>query len=258
MNDHLRRATDRQSRRLAGSDPVEKHILLLKLSSALKDAPQFRDTPQQDPATPERQWLARVGALLGRLGIKQQVEFQTVMNLVFMYSHWQSSIQEIKGQVLDAIEVLRLELELDGRSEIGSAYSAGEVYKFFTDLKKIIAGAKTEVFIVDPYFNGDAFDAYLSTTPMGLSVRILADRFANDVGTYVKKHSEQYHSSIETRKSKSIHDRVVFIDETDCWIMGGSIKDAASKPTYLIPLASPIDQDKLAIYNDMWTNATPS
>jgi hypothetical protein len=38
--------------------------------------------------------------------------------------------------------------------------------------------------------------------------------------------------------------------------MGGSIKDAGKKATYLIPLASPIAVAKRQIYVDIWNRAT--
>ena len=68
------------------------------------------------------------------------------------------AINEIKGQITDAIEALKLDLELEGRGEIGNVYAAGEVYELFPDLKKIIGGASEEILLVDPYFNGEAFE----------------------------------------------------------------------------------------------------
>ena len=73
------------------------------------------------------------------------------------------AINQIKGQVMDAIEALKLDLELEGRGDIGNVYAAGEVYKLFSDLKEIIGAATKEILLVDPYFNGEAFDDYLST-----------------------------------------------------------------------------------------------
>ena len=72
------------------------------------------------------------------------------------------TINSILGQIGDAIEELKLDLELDGRSEIGSAYEPGDVYRFYADLKAIISSVQSEIVVVDPYFNGEAFDAYLS------------------------------------------------------------------------------------------------
>jgi hypothetical protein len=57
-------------------------------------------------------------------------------------------------------------------------------------------------------------------------------------------------SAFELRSSKELHDRLVLVDGDSAWIMGGSIKDAGKKATYLIPLPSPIAAAKIAIYGD--------
>ncbi|MBC8386235.1 MAG: hypothetical protein H8E09_00165 [Gammaproteobacteria bacterium] len=243
----------RMMKKLEGDGPVEKQIVLLKLTEALEQAPEFGDKAIMDPATPQRQWLSRVGALLSRLGLDKQVQYKATFGTLIQY--WGPAIVQIKGQVLDAIEELKLELELDGRSEIGNAYEPGDVYKFFADLKSLISGAENELLIIDPYFNGEAFDVYLSEVGSSLNIRILADRYSKDVKGYVDKHMAQYQSSIEIRRSKELHDRIVFIDNAASWIIGGSIKDAGKKATYLIPLATPITEAKHAIYNEIWDRA---
>jgi len=246
MSDQLQR----MMKKFEGDGSVEKQIILLKLTEALEHAPDFGDKPIMDPATPQRRWLSQVGALLSRLGIDKQVTYKASFSTIIQY--WPHTIVQIKGQVLDAIEELKLELELDGRSEIGNAYEPGEVYKFFADLKDIINSAQQEIVIVDPYFNGEAFNAYLSEVEEKVNIRILADRYSKDIQNYVEKHIAQYGSKIELRRSKELHDRIVFIDSDTSWIMGGSIKDAGKKATYLIPLASQITEAKLAIYNEIW------
>ena len=157
MSDQLQR----MMKQLEGDGPIEKQIILLKLTEALENPPEFGDKPLLDPATPQRQWLSQVGALLTRLGIDKKMQYRATFSTLTQY--WPHAIVQIKGQVLDAIEELKLELELDDRSDIGTAYAPGDVYRFFTDLKEVINSASTDVMIVDPYFNGEAFDAYLST-----------------------------------------------------------------------------------------------
>lgn len=243
----------RMMKKLEGDGPVEKHILLLKLNEALGQSPNFGEKPIFEVNTPQRRWLASVGALLSRLGIEHQVSFKVSFGTLAQY--WVPAINQIQGQVLDAIEKLKLELELDGRSEFGSAYAPGDVYRFFADLKNIVNSAKKGLIIIDPYFDGSAFDAYLSAVPPSISVRVLTDRYAVDVATYVSKHRQQYSSSLELRSSKELHDRLVIVDDDSAWIMGGSIKDAGKKATYLIPLASQIAAAKKSIYIDIWNRA---
>lgn len=244
---------ERMMKKLEGDGPVEKQIILLKLTEALEQAPDFGEKAIMNPGSPQRQWLSRVGALLSRLGLDKQVQYRATYQTLIQY--WKPAIVQIQGQVLDAIEELKLELELDGRSEIGNAYAPGDVYRFFADLKSIISDAESDLLIIDPYFNGDAFDAYLSEAGASTNVRILADRYSKDLKAYIDKHMAQYGSSIEVRRSKELHDRIVFIDGGVSWIMGGSIKDAGKKATYLIPLATPITEAKYAIYSEIWERA---
>lgn len=244
----------RMIKKIEGDGPVEKHILLLKLSEVLEQAPDFGEKPSFEVNTPQRRWLASAGALLSRLDISHKASFKTSFSR--LASNWKPSVNSIQGQVLDAIEELKLELELDGRSEFGSAYAPGDVYRFFADLKNIVNGAKSGLMVIDPFFDGTAFDAYLSAVPSGIAVRVLADRYAGDVATYVTKHRAQYNSSVELRSSKELHDRLVLVDDDAAWIMGGSIKDAGKKATYLIPLASSIAATKKVIYADIWSRAT--
>ncbi len=256
MSDDLKRAIALQSRRLAGPDPMEKHILLLKLNEAAENTPNFGSTPTLEAGTPQRQWLSEVRALLIRLdSIEKKVSFESTFNM--LYQSWEWGINNIQGQVADAIEELKLDLELDGRSEIGSAYSPGEVYRFFADLKAILNSANQEIIIIDPYFNGDAFDAYLTPSNVAVDVRILANKYSADLQHYATKYKQQHGKHIEVRKSKRLHDRLIFVDEKECWIMGGSIKDAGKKPTYLIPVGSALAHEKLKIYETIWEEAGP-
>lgn len=247
--DDLQRALKKQSRDLAGPGPMEQHILLLKLVSAIENAPNFGPQPQLGATSTPRKWLAQVGAILSKLSSSKGTDFKVAM--IHVSSHWSYTIEKIQGQVLDAIEELKLELELDGRADIGSTYEPGDVYKFFADLKEIISGVQREIFIVDPYFDGTAFDQYLSTLPQNVQVRILADRYSKDLQKYIAKHSEQFGSTTQLFKTDRIHDRVIFLDRSDCWIVGASVKDAGKKATYLIPLNPNLVAEKLRIYEEI-------
>jgi hypothetical protein len=102
------------------------------------------------------------------------------------------------------------------------------------------------------------FDAYLSTVSQEVHVRLLARDYAASLRTSVQKFIAQRKVKVELRSSKAIHDRVVFVDDGSCWVLGQSIKDAAkSKPTYLAPLANDAAQLKKADYEQIWTAAIP-
>lgn len=250
MSDHLNRALEKQSRELAGPSPVEQHIILLKLSELMSSAPDFSTKPNAG-SSPQRQWVAEIGALISRVSSERKINFNAAKLMLSQY--WSHSIEQIQGLALDVIEELKLELELSGRADVGSAYAPGEIYKFFADLKTIVNGAQSDIFLIDPYFDGEAFNNYLADVSNGIKVRIFANKHAQEVKTYIGKHQAQYGSNIKIKKSKKLHDRLVVIDRTDCWITGGSVNHAGNKsPAYLIPVGTEIAKDKLKIYDDIW------
>ena len=87
-------------------------------------------------------------------------------------------------------------------------------------------------------------------------IRLLTKTPSNTLKTLVGKFLARPGATIEARSSNVIHDRVIFIDCKECWVIGQSIKDAAmKKPTYLLPVAAVSDMQRL--YEDTWSNATP-
>ncbi len=139
----------------------------------------------------------------------------------------------------------------------GQAFGPGAAYDFFRALRELVLSAEKRVFLIDPYMDAETFDGYLSAVVPGRDVRVLCARYAEDVRVAAEKFSLQQQCKIEARKSNAIHDRVVFVDDSQCWVMGASIKDAAAKrTTYLAPLPADVAAQKLRIYEDIWSAAT--
>ncbi|PJF38291.1 MAG: hypothetical protein CUN55_17760, partial [Phototrophicales bacterium] len=88
-------------------------------------------------------------------------------------------------------------------------------------------------------------------------VRLLTKQYAHDVKGASEKYASQFGNVVEVRSSNAIHDRVIFVDDAVCWVMGQSIKDAAkAKPTYLIPLPPDVTLAKLHDYSGIWNAAS--
>jgi hypothetical protein len=253
MSEDLRRAMERQSRELAGPSPIEQHIILFKLTELIKNMPEHASDADAG-ASPQRQWIAEVGALISRVSSEKRIIFNTAK--AFLSHNWVKAVRQIQGQVLDVIEELKLDLELSGRADIGSAYSPGDAYKYFADLKSIIGSAQSDIFLIDPYFDGEAFNNYLACVVSGIEVRIFANKHAQEVKAYIDKHKIQFNSNIEVRKNKNLHDRLVIIDRSDCWITGGSLNHGGMKsPSYLIPVGTELANGKLSMYDIIWNDS---
>lgn len=249
MNSNL----DRLQKQLLGDGPAEKQVLLLKLLHEFETAPNFGEKYVADADSAPQRWIARIGALLARVSIDYKFGFRNTKQTSVQY--WSVSREPFRQQLLAAAEEIKLELELEGHEYIGQVYGLQQQYDFLRDLKEIILGAQTEVFVVDPYFDGQAFETYLGPIGGGCTIRILCSRYSSEVSGHVKAFAAQHNANPELRKSQNLHDRLVIIDGSDCWIVGGSIKDAGKKPTYLVPLQPSIAPTKIDIYENLWRKA---
>ena len=242
------RSEARLERLMDGPPAVEKHILLLRLTELVETAPEITGQITRD----QRQWLSRIGAVFSQLKDPMwRIKFNSRVDAIGRGSA--AAANQIVGYAYDVIEILELELELDGRSEIGSVYEPGNVYQYFADVKEIIAGATTEIFLVDPYFDGEVFDSYFGEVGPERRLRLLVDRYASDLKGYVERHVSTFGSQIELRRNKNdLHDRILFVDAESCWFTGGSFKDAGRKASYLIPFGTELTREKYAIYQGIW------
>lgn len=111
--------------------------------------------------------------------------------------------------------------------------------------------------MLDPYLDLTVFDHYLTSRQNDVSVRLLSNKTADTLVAATKKYNSQHGAVLELRKSKLLHDRVIFIDNYVCWLLGQSVKDAAiAKPTYLVQASPDIVLEKLDNYQTIWQQAT--
>lgn len=254
MTDEIKRLRTKLINDAVGDGPLERQLLLVKLTHALESLPEMGDKFVGDFKSPQQQWLAQVGALLKRVSLSHEVEFESALKTCISY--WKPGVQAIQRQVASCIEELKLELELAASDQIGQVYEAGKVYDFFADLKQIVGRANAGIFVVDPYFDGSAFHDYLSVLDSKVTIRIFANKYAIDLNSHLSRHVKQFGSDIQLRISNELHDRLLFIDEEDCWSIGASIKDGGKKATYILPLPPELAKKKLKIYEEIWRSAS--
>lgn len=154
-------------------------------------------------------------------------------------------------------KVIIARLEQSSPQNGGQAFGPGAVYDFFRALNDLVASATTQILIVDPYLDADVFHSYLQSLKPGVSVRLLATKHIDNVRVAAEKYRAQFCAKVELRRSTGIHDRVIFVDDDQCWVLGASIKDAAKKPTYLAPISADVAIGKREHYEAIWAASTP-
>jgi hypothetical protein len=159
-------------------------------------------------------------------------------------------------QIVSTLTKVIHQLEIEyPQSEKKQVYAAGEAYDFYSDFKTVVLSAKRHLFLIDPYINEEVSELYVKKLPKEVACKVLLGNTNNNLKTVIKKlHASPSHN-VEVRTSKGMHDRVMFIDDSTCWLIGQSIKDAAKKkPTYFVELPDELVHEKMAYYSELWSN----
>jgi len=199
-------------------------------------------------------WLGKANALMDAWDEIQSIPFKAAVSGLILNADRSGNYGIVVSTICGVISRLEDSLPQNG----GQAFGPGAAYDFFKTLNDIVASANTEIMIVDPYLDAEIFDGYLHALKPAVSVRLLATKYVENVRVAATKYRAQFSANIELRKSTDIHDRVVFVDNDQCWVLGASIKDAAlRKPTYIAPVAADVVADKRKHYEIIWAAGTP-
>ncbi len=230
---------------------MEPEVILAQLRALFERAPDFE---LYSPTSRDHMiWLGQAHALVYRWDTLEAISFKSASDFLSMELTRATNIAKIFGVIQRAIA----DIELQVPESSSSVFGAGEVYDIFRALNEVISSAEKSIFIIDPYLDNSVFDHYLTARKPEVSVRLLLTRKAAELKPAVEKYISQYGGFLEVKKSRAVHDRVIFIDNYVCWVLGQSLKDAAkAKPTYLAPLAPDVVPAKLNDYEIIWTKAT--
>lgn len=230
---------------------MEPEVLLAQLRALFERAPDF---DEYTPTSKEHMiWLGQAHALISRWNWIEASSFQSAADFLPMDLLRANNVAKIFGVIQRAIA----DLELQVPDATQTVFGAGEVYNIFRALNEVIASAEKSIFIIDPYLDDTVFKHYLASRKPDVSVRLLLTKNADQLKPAAEKYIVQFGDVSEIKKTKAVHDRVIFIDGYVCWVLGQSLKDAAkAKPTYLAPLSPDVISAKLEEYEGIWANAS--
>jgi hypothetical protein len=227
-------------------EPAEK--LLAALNELAESMPDF--AAYKPGSRVHHEWLGKVYPLVAMVSKEDAIAFKVAADALGGFIH-DSNLATVTGVLYRTIATVQAAIP----PKPAQVFGPGAVYDFMKALRDVLGAAKASLFIVDPYMDDDVF-VYLDSIAAGVTVRVLTAKQVPVVKAAITKFNSQHKAQVEGRQSNSIHDRVIFADQ-ECWVLGQSIKDAATKKTtYLAPLAPEIAAEKLAYYETIWKSAT--
>ncbi len=223
-------------------------ILLQKLKTLLAEDPGMAGRGHF--GHDHYRWLGHASSLIDLWNKAESMNFRVAVNCIASAHDRSGHAATIFATIHRAI----FELEEKVRGLPQQAFGPGAVYDFFKALNELVASAKSSLLIVDPYIDITIFDGYLSSMGSGVGARLLVNKCAGNLKPALLKFNAQHATQVEAKQSQTLHDRLIFIDRAECWVLGASIKDAAKKATYLAPLEDSVSALKLGFYESTWAS----
>jgi hypothetical protein len=225
--------------------------LLNETEDLIRTAPATAQMASLDDATLD--WLGRVEATFqlmpGELLIPMHVAVRGLNT--FIGSNAAKAETDVRRLLRTARWTYR---QLTG-GPTSLAVDSGMVFDYFNGVSKVIAGARQEVFFVDPYLDGEFVERFLPSVDLTASVRLLGRERKSQLRAAAEAFSIQHKRNLEVRSAPGFHDRFVFIDRMQCFQSGASFKDGAKKtPTTLTEITDAF-AEVLRTYENLWSMA---
>ncbi|MCX6602100.1 MAG: hypothetical protein NTV52_00700 [Acidobacteria bacterium] len=156
------------------------------------------------------------------------------------------------------LRAARHNLRLRTSGPLNRPIGEGRVFEYFDEFRKLIAGAASEVFFVDPYLDAEFVSTYLTQVRGGVLIRLLTSPKTsrlNSVLPAIKLYQAEHGNSVEVRSSPALHDRYLFIDSAEVYHSGASFKDGGKKSGTVISQIVDAFPVMWQNYSDLWTSA---
>ena len=109
-------------------------------------------------------------------------------------------------------------------------FPKGAQHDAYVEIRKIFQQASKSIFIIDPYIDSSTFTVLKTISENTIEVRLLTYKIPTDFTLETRKFLSQHNNfSVKIKRTREFHDRFLVIDDTKCWHIGCSIKDAGKK-----------------------------
>jgi hypothetical protein len=137
-------------------------------------------------------------------------------------------------------------------------FPKGTQYEAFKKVAAILRSATREIIIADNYMNDEVLDMLLAVAAQPI-IKLLTFRPAPDFKVALRRFQGQYQRALEAKTHNAeIHDRVIVVDDTQFYALGGSIKGMGTKLTFLNKVEDATNINKLRTELErIWASAVP-
>lgn len=235
--------------------PESLYLQLGQLVATMPDLAQGAITPEVN------QWLGRAAALVSVGGnLADKVALSTAA------MHLEGPLRSTNAQTIAVVVHRALAIaEMNAPATNSAAFiPAGGSFDAFAQVGKVMGRAKYVLLIVDPYADEKVLTEYAIQIPAGIAIQVLADEVNHKAtlrtaaAAWSKQHGAERPLEVRLAATKTLHDRLLFVDKSEVWSLTQSLNAFASKsPASIVRLADDVAAMKVEAYLPMWDAAKP-
>lgn len=236
-------------------EPAELHARLKALISAWTPF-EGRGQVSQEALL----WLGRMHALVVEADNgSDQIVFGVAMQGIGTALH-EINTAQLKAIIFKTLAAAEMKAPA---AQQGSFIATASPFQVFAALAKIMASAKREVLIVDPYVDAVSLTDVASSAAEGIQIQILGDsvKVQPNLAPAVTRWKAQYSArplDVRMATARALHDRLVVVDQSEVWNLSQSIKDFANRSNASIERSNAeLSAEKVTAYLALWATATP-
>ena len=222
---------------------------------------EFQLTPEESYShkTRKRAYENRLGPIVAALD--ETVKRRVTQNLARELAKSNDQTAQRLNQALEGVGWTFQDGTLMPQSPIGQEafFSKGSDHDAYVHIRAILRAANADLCIIDPYMDASIYQVLGALSPAKMAVKILTSKVPADFVLEGQKFTKQHAAfTLELRKTKDFHDRFIILDQSKCYLLGASIKDAGNKGFTIVPLEDPsVVQFFLGYASQVWNAATP-
>jgi hypothetical protein len=234
---------------------MDPEALYLQLGQLISEMPELGGGA---PITPEvNRWLGRAAYLVTEAGVGgDSISFTVASDLLNTVLREQNANQ-IRGIVFRALAFAEGRAPASAR---GGFVGIGQGLDALQVDGQVLAEARRDILIVDPYMDHKALTDFGPTAPSGVALRLLADGSSTKVESVkpaMIRWRQQFGAArpLEVRLSapRALHDRLIFVDGSKVWSLTQSLKDLAARSPALVQRLDPDPASmKVDFYEVIW------
>jgi len=233
--------------------------LYLQLGRLITEMP---DLTAAGPISAEtNKWLGRGAALMELAGIGvDHIQFSVAAQ------NMEGALRAGNAQTIKALlyaALARAELAAPAVAQ-GAFIPAGAEFDAFVEFGKVLATAKEDVLLVDPYADEKALTDFAVQAPAGVAVRVLGDQAGQKsslkpaADRWKKQFAAERPLEVRLAEPRSLHDRLLLIDRQRVWTFGQSLNAIAARAHTSINRVDPETAAmKVFAYEAIWAKALP-